>query len=311
LFRTTHKHLNGEKVTLGLGSVFTAEKSVSLNNTETKVKKRMTQLETLSSLQGRTLLRDIYSELRNERQLTGMSALTLCWRMCTTERELFKLSRREVVILHPLGIWAGTSLWMQEIVNRYYYTTINAFVYAGAALLLLAVGLNRTQVVTSPGIVIGGVILEAVLLMVLFVVMYFTPTDELELAGGASQQNSATDDLLRELGEIGRDYAAMAVQLESISSSLTDLVEKQDQIVSSMKSSVQAAIDAVAPNPALMASMASTTDSLLRFSQGIDALEVRLRVNEKEEVERIVRTELERILSANLLRNNDPNSQTP
>lgn len=271
----------------------------------------MTQLETLSSIQGRTLLREIYSELRNERQLNGFKALTTCWRMCTTERELFKLSRRDVVILHPLGMWAGTSLWMQEVVNRYYYTTINAFVYAGAALLLLAVGLNRTHVVESPTIVIGGVILEAVLLMVLFVVMYFAPLEDHGGAAPSTQQHSATDELLRELGEIGRDYAAMAVQLESISGSLNDLVEKQDHIIASMKDSVQAAIDAVSPNPGLMASMTSTSEALSRFATGIDALEQRLRVAEKDDVQRAVRTELEKILSVNILRNNDSNEQAP
>lgn len=271
----------------------------------------MTQLETLSSIQGRTLLREIYGELRNERQLNGFKALTTCWRMCTTERELFKLSRRDVVILHPLGMWAGTSLWMQEVVNRYYYTTINAFVYAGAALLLLAVGLNRTHVVESPTIVIGGVLLEAVLLMVLFVVMYFAPLDDHEGAGSGTQQHSATDELLRELGEIGRDYAAMAVQLESISGSLNDLVEKQDHIIASMKDSVQAAIDAVSPNPGLMTSMTSTSEALGRFATGIDALEQRLRVAEKDDVQRAVRNELEKILSVNILRNNDSNEQAP
>ncbi len=137
----------------------------------------MTTIETLSSVHGRALLRDIYRELRFERQVSSLVVLTTMWRICSTERELIRMTKRDVVVLHPLGIWAGTSLWMQEVINRFFYSAINAFVYFGAALLLVAVGLNRTRVIETPGLVVAGVILEALLLMLLFVVMFFTPPE--------------------------------------------------------------------------------------------------------------------------------------
>jgi len=265
----------------------------------------MTQLETLSSVQGRALVRDIYRELRFERRMGAFQTLTTTWRACTTERELIKLSKRDVVILHPLGVVSGTTLWMQEVVNRFYYSAINAFVYAGAALLLVAVGLNRVGVIDSPEIVIAGIVLEALLLLLLFAVMYFTPPDDIEMPDQASAAASSTDDLLRELGEIGRDYAAMAVQLESISASLTDLVEKQDGLMTSVRDSVDAAVSAVSPNPELMSSMQTTTAALDRFALSVDALGQRLQAMERQEVERLVRTELEKILSRQILRSDD------
>ena len=270
----------------------------------------MTQLETLSSVQGRALVRDIYRELRFERRMGAIQALTTTWRACTTEKELIKLSKRDVTILHPLGVWSGTTLWMQEVVNRFYYSAINAFVYAGAALLLVAVGLNRTGVINSPEIVIGGIILEALLLLLLFGVMYFTPPDDEQIADAVVSGSTATDDLLREMGEIGRDYAAMAVQLESISASLTDLVEKQDAMMTGIRESVDAAVGAVAPNPELMASMQTTTAALDRFAGSVDALGQRLQAMERQEVERMVRTELEKILSRQILRSDDASQTT-
>ena len=272
----------------------------------------MTQLETLSSVQGRALLRDIYRELRFERQLSGTATLRICWQICTRERELVRLTKRDVVVLHPLGVWNGTSLWMQEIVNRYFYAAINAFVYLGAALLLVAVGLNRTRIIDSPIIVVVGVLLEAVLLIALFTVMFFTPADEPdEITVTGDGQGSMTDELLRELGEIGRDYAAMAVQLETIGSALLDVVERQDTLIRAVRESVDTAVSAVAPNPALMTSMQETTSALASLNQSVSALDERLRSVERQEVERLVRIELERILSRTIIEHaNAPSSTT-
>lgn len=272
----------------------------------------MTTIETLSGVQGRALLREIYRELRFERQIGAMAALGTLWRICTTERELIRVTRRDVVVLHPLGVATGTSLWLQEIVNRYYYSAINAFVYFGAAILLVAVGLNRTRVIDTPAIVVAGIVLEAALLMALFVVMFFTPPEESEPAASNSGGTAATEELLRELGEIGRDYAAMAVQLETIAGTLNDLVEKQDVMIRQMRDSVEAAVQAVAPNPELLNAMKGTSGALEHFKNGIEILGDRLRSVESYEVERLVRKEFERIISQHILDRDERSSpQTP
>jgi hypothetical protein len=272
----------------------------------------MSQLETLSSVHGRAVLRDIYRELRFERQLSSIATLRLCWQICTRERELVRLTKRDVVVLHPLGVWNGTSLWMQEIVNRYYYAAINAFVYLGAALLLVAVGLNRTRVVESPVIVVIGVLLEAILLVALFTVMFFTPAEDPDVRSDSERGDGAmTDELLRELGEIGRDYAAMAVQLETIGSSLQDVVDRQDTLIRAVRDSVETAVSAVAPNPALMETMQSTTNALASLNESVAALDQRLRSAERQEVERLVRVELERILSRTIIERDATAHPTP
>lgn len=265
----------------------------------------MTQLESLASVNGRSLLREIYRELRYERHLGAIEALAACWRISTKEQELIRLTRRDVVILHPLGILSGTKIWMEEIVNRFFYSAINAFVYAGAAFLLLVVGLNRTGAISAPSVVVAGIIIESLLLLLLFLVMYFTPPEEPDGKGLASDGQAATEELLREIGEIGRDYAAMAVQLESIAASLSDLVERQDNTVHAIRESVDAAVNAVAPNPELMASMQAASAALDRFAEAVDVLSKRMHIIEHEEVERLVRIELERLLSRRILERND------
>lgn len=262
----------------------------------------MTQIDTLASRQGRTLLRAIYRELRFDRQLSSFAAVKTCWQICTTERELFRLTKKEVTILHPLGYISGTSLWMQEIIHRYYFSTVNSFVYFGAAILLVVIGLYRFNIVESSSIVVASIGLEAMLLVALFVVMYFTPPDDYEdFASNESAASGMSDELLRELGEIGRDYAAMAVQLESISASLSDLVERQESILEAVRDSVDAAVSAVAPNPKLMRAMDTTTEALQLFAGSITTLNQRLGEVERQEVERLVRTELERMLAGNII----------
>lgn len=262
----------------------------------------MTQIETLADTRGRILVRKIYRELRYERRLGTFQTLSVLWRICCREQELIRSTRQDVVVLHPLGIWQGTALWMEEVVNRFYFSPINAWVYAGAALLLVAVGLNRVGVFDSPGIVVAGVVLEALLLLVLFSVMYFTPPEESEAADdtSAGTQNEATE-LLREIGEIGRDYAAMAVQLEAISNALVEIVERQGQLVESVSTSVMKAVEAVAPNPQLMQSMEHTSKGLEEFAASLAGINDKLRAIQMHEVQVTVRAELERILSATIM----------
>lgn len=259
----------------------------------------MVTYETLATPPGRALLRDIYRDLRFERHLGALASLGLMWRICTQERDLFRTINRDVTVLHPLGIWSGTGLWMQEIVNRYFYSAINAFVYIGAAFLLVAIGLNRTKIIDTPGIVVAAIVVEASLLVLLFAVMFFTPPDD-EVMSAEGNEADVSRELLREIGEIGRDYAAMAVQLEAIAGTLQDVVERQQEMAQSMRNSVDAAVHAVAPNPGLMDAMTQTTHALTSFTGSVDALSERLRSVERQEVERLVRIELEKLLSRNI-----------
>ena len=71
------------------------------------------------------------AELREHGAAMVSQALKLAEEERKSIQLMIKLSKRDVVILHPLGVWSGTTLWMQEVVNRFYYSAINAFVYAG------------------------------------------------------------------------------------------------------------------------------------------------------------------------------------
>lgn len=261
----------------------------------------MNKIDTLSTIEGRKLLYKIFHELRYEKQLPGRQVLALTWRLCTQERELFRFTKQEVIVSHPLGYLSGTSLWMQEIVNRFYFSTVNSFVYLGAALLLVLIGIRRFSDNVSDSIVISGIVFEALMLVFMFVVMIFTPNDDIENneepeAGGAVEES----ELLMEVGEIARDFAAAVVQLENWGKNVEGMIANQERIVAWVETLAESARSAAAPNPRMIEIMQETNKELAEFKNSI--IELRNSADElkNEKIENSVKKEIERMLLGRL-----------
>jgi len=257
----------------------------------------MDKLETLSSMDGRGLLYDLFHEFRYEKQLSSFSTLALCWRICTNEKEIFRYSKKEVTIVHPLGFFSGTALWMEEIVNRYYYPTINSFVYLGAAMLLVLIGIRRFSDSITDGLVITGVAFEALMLIFMFVVMLFTPNDE---SSGKPHTNeddeSSVTDLIIEVGEIATDFAAVVVQLENMNERLANLVKTQGDLIDSVNNMTETSAQAISPNPLMIEAMKETNIALNVFKDTVQNLNFAAEALRREEIEFAVRKEVERLL---------------
>lgn len=266
----------------------------------------MKQIETLSSLEGRSLLTDVYNELRFEKQLSTLSTLLLCWRICTQEREIFKYVKQEVTVVHPLGFFSGSALWMEEIVNRFYFSTINSFVYLGAAILLVLIGVRRFSENFNDGIVIAGVIFEALMLVFIFLVMLFTPPEESpkKIQDQSDESNSVTD-LIIEVGEIATDFASVVVNLEKMSDSIGSFVENQQQLIMAVNEVARTNVLAVLPNPALLETMQKTNEALDEFIKSVNHLNIAAEALKREEIEIAVRKEVERILVDKIYLKND------
>ena len=257
----------------------------------------MKNIDTLSSLEGRATLAEVYNEVRFEKQLSNFSTLLLTWRICVREREIFRYVKKDVTVLHPLGIFSGTGLWMEEILNRYYFTTINSFVYFGAAILLVLIGLRRFTDYISPDIVLGGVAFEALMLIFMFLVMLFTPSEELETLKAKTSDNQNTiEDLIVEVGEISRDFAAVVTQLEKLSDSYQEVLKQQASLTYQISKLTENYSNASAPNPQLMEIMKETNNALNEFKNNVNNLNNAAELLKREEIEIAVRKEVERVL---------------
>ncbi len=258
----------------------------------------MEHIQTLSTARGRALLRDVFRELRYEKQVSGFTALLTCWRLCTFDREIYRYSKFQVTVLHALGVFAGTSLWMREIINRFYFPVMNSLVYLGAAMLLLVIAAYRFTDVVDSRIAIASVGFEAFLLVLLFVVMFFSPADDIEMEQAPEDEKpSEIQELIGEVGEISSDYAAMADKLDNIADALTGLIGRQDELINSIKELTGLTALAVSPQPAFVSTITETNRALQQFNASVQSFTASAASLHREEIERAVRIEVESILA--------------
>lgn len=138
----------------------------------------MRKVDSLSSADGRKIIHEIFHELKYKKQLSSISILANCWKICVYDIDLTKYINTEDQIEHRLGLFKGTAIWMEEIVNRFYFSVINSFVYFGAAVLLVIIGVRRFSDSIDDRFVIAGVVFEALMLFFMFIVMFFSPSDD-------------------------------------------------------------------------------------------------------------------------------------
>lgn len=261
----------------------------------------MKRINNLYSLEGRKLLYNIFNELRFEKQFSSLKTLIICWQIATKEREINRYSSYEAIIENPLGFFKGTKIWLEEIVNRFYFSTVNSFVYFGAAILLVLVGLRRFSNIDD-SIVIAGVIFEALMLIFMFIIMLFTPTENnIEIKTNNILEKYETDknfsvDLLEELGEISRDFADISLKLNRVADYLYNFTEKQEYIINSTKEIITKYSELSSPNPKILDLLNETNIRLDKFNEEIKKL-TEIAGNLKEElIEQTVRKELEILL---------------
>ncbi len=255
----------------------------------------MKKIENLASIAGRDLLRNIYRVLRFEKQRSSFACLLVTWRIATSDLEISKYIKQEVQILHSLGFLKGTSLWLQEIVNRFYFSTVNSFVYFGAAILLVLIGIRRFSDNVSDEIVIWGIIFEAAMLIFMFIIMLFTPNDEIS-EDDSQEQHNQQQELMTEVGEIGRDFAAALVQLETITDKMDNMLTKQNESIRLLMELVKTTAETASPNNQMLGVMSETNSLLSEFKERISELVNTVDKINNDEIRYSVRKELETLL---------------
>ncbi len=257
----------------------------------------MKKVDSLSSARGRLLLQELFYELKYHKQLGSLAIIIICWRVCVYDLELSKYVKTEVSILHKLGFIRGTKIWMEEIVNRFYFSTINSFVYFGAAVLLLLIGVRRFSESMDDNLVIAGVVFESLLLFFMFVVMLFTPDENSPTYTYSENSDDSQAELISEIGEIARDFAQSAVQFENLNEQLATLNTNQENLINKIELMAVSMADCSSPNPNLIIEMKQTNEELHNFRKSLVELNTIATTLKKEEIEFSVRKELEKIIS--------------
>ncbi len=257
----------------------------------------MKTIDILASIDGRKALKELFFELKYKKQYSSLYVLFVLFRICTVEKDINKYSNLDYEIEHSLGFVRGVSLWMEEVVNRYYFSTINSFVYFGAAVLLVLIGLRRFSTLLTDTIVICGVIFEACMLLLMFVVMLFTPEEEFSLENSDDQSQI----LVEEIGEIATDFATSTIKLDELSNKYSeminlqkDLIIKNDQLVNNINLTIQ-------PNNEMLTAMHNTAIEINKLKDSFENLNNQLSQLKKEEIEKAVRKELAKIFTDKII----------
>lgn len=258
-------------------------------------------ITSLATPQGRRLYREVYRILREERHYGSWETLRMLWNIAARNRSLEGYFEQAVSIEHPLGPRAGTRLWLEEILSRYYYSTIVSFVYGGAAILLVVVGLRRFSSGISDTAVMLSIGLEALLLLVLFAIMFFRRDEEDPTA-------KRIEELIGEVGEIGRDFAASTMALDRIAQQLQHLTAETTRLAAAAEQAATAAQRTTSPAPELIERITELNATLRNVSTSIEKLQRAARTIEQERIELAVRHELERMLAQRLSDNAPPAS---
>ncbi len=141
--------------------------------------------------------------------------------------------------------------------------------------------------------------LEALLLLMLFSVMFFRNEDEDPTA-------TKIDELLREVGEIGRDIAASAMAFDNVATKLQRIAEETARLSAAAENAALASLRATSPAPELIERIAELNAALSKLSADIEQLREVSGTLERERIELTVRRELERLLTQRLSDNLPP-----
>lgn len=259
----------------------------------------MQTIETIASIEGRRLLHFIFRELRFERQLNSFKILLTTWKICTSELKIGDFSNRDITILHKIGFWKGTLLWMEEIVNRFFFSSVLSLVYFGAAFLILVIGLNRFTNFVPLFLLITAVIFESTMLIMMFLTMLFSPKDD-SYYEEDHNSNEIKDELLLEIGEIGRDLASAVVQLENVNDAFKSIIAIQNDLVDSLKEANKINMNLSQPNPELIEHLKKTNTELEQFKNSFAEINNVIEQIKDEKIDEKVKEQISKIIKSSI-----------
>lgn len=262
---------------------------------------RMNQ-KTISNLgtpSGRRVYQDLWHDLIIEQRSAVIPSLLRLLRTAISGAEVRLVSKdASYSIGHPLGLRHGFRLFMEEIIVRHYFNNVQALVYFGAVLLLLFLGL-RFAGLLSEEVALIGIGIEACMLLILFLVLFYSPEDdhheivELEVAQDptASDEEDARDvirEVLDEIEDIGGTYATLGMKMEQLARAQEESIRELAQRVGAIQG-----LNLLESH----AERLETTNTLLaQLTTAIDGMNQRIDMMFGKELEYHVRREMERIL---------------
>lgn len=258
-------------------------------------------LSNLATAAGRAAYQEYWHDLVVDQRSAVLPSLVRLWRTAAFGSEM-RITSTGVTskIAQKLGPRLGTRIFMEEIIVRHYFNNVQALVYFGAVILLVFLGL-RFAGLLSERVSLIGIAIEALMLVLLFMVLFYAPEDQVQVHEAQPAQGAVDADdedrdadrqvireVLSELEEIGGTYAGLGARLEQATRAQDDSLRQLAEKV--------AAIRGLGELQAHAELLEGTNALLSQLVHSIDAMNTRIDVLFGKELEFHVRKELERIV---------------
>lgn len=259
-------------------------------------------LPNLATAAGRAAYQEYWHDLVVDQRSAVLPSLVGLWRTAAFGSELrITSTNTSYRIGQTLGPRIGTRIFMEEVIVRHYFNNVQALVYFGAVVLLVFLGL-RFAGLLSERVALIGIAIEAIMLLMLFMVLFYAPEDQVHVhtaqaasddtTGDAEEERDADRQVIREvlgeLEEIGGSYAGLGMRLEQAVRVQEESIRQLGEKVSAIRG-----LDELAGH----AERLDGTNALLgQLVRSIDAMNTRIDMLFGKELEFYVRQELERIV---------------
>lgn len=259
-------------------------------------------ISNLATPAGRQVYQDYWNDLVTEQRAAVLPSLWRLWRIAAFGSEI-RITSTDTVhrIGHPLGPRNAMRVFMEEIIVRHYFNNVQALVYFGAVILLIFLGL-RFAGLLSEEVALIGIGIEALMCLVLFTVLFYSPEDdhhaivqaqvEEETEEEPEDERTIIREVLEEIEEIGSSYASLGLRLEHLAKAQEESVRELGQRVEAIQG-----LNLLQSH----AERLDTTNTLLtQLTGAIEGMNKRIDMLFGKELEYHVRQELERILARDM-----------
>jgi hypothetical protein len=257
-------------------------------------------ISNLATPAGRQVYQEYWIDLVTEQRAAVLPSLWRLWRVAAFGSEI-RITSTDTLhrIGHPLGPRNAMRVFMEEIIVRHYFNNVQALVYFGAVILLIFLGL-RFAGLLSEEVALIGIGIEALMCLVLFTVLFYSPEDEHHAPAQSAEEveeepedeQAIIREVLEEIEEIGSSYASLGLRLEHLAKAQEESIRELGQRVE--------AIQGLSLLQSHAERLETTNTLLTQLTGAIDGMNKRIDMLFGKELEYHVRQELERILARDM-----------
>lgn len=189
------------------------------------------------------------------------------------------------------GWWRGGIRWLEAVVVPFYMPWASGFVFLGAAVLLLLLGIRRFTGVIGEEPIIAAFVAEGFFLLVLFLLLLLAP------GSPSSTRSDELSTLVHDLNDIATDITRIVESHDQLLQRWQESTESQSIALQRLDQLLQKLQQLPLPGAALVAELQQLQQALSQLNATIRQTVDELQHWRNQQLQSLVQQELARILA--------------